>query len=295
MKTFLVAVVTILFLSSCGKEGVSLPYAEQLSKDIALIDTYLSERGILAEEDSLGFRFAVSSEGTGLKPTIADSIRVKYSLRILNGKEVFQDSVGTFLLGTLIQPWKTVWLLYSEGTNLTLFVPSGLGYGTYPTGSFETKRYIPANSNLIFDIELKNVIREFSAQLKKDGAEIDTLLKRRKETVLTDGSQVRYKITTGGAVNGLVPLLNDSVVVNYKGKFLLSGAEFEAKDMAGFRLNKSSTPKSWQKVFPFFREGTKAILYVPSGLGYGAYGLAGVVLPYTNLVYEIELVKVIRK
>jgi FKBP-type peptidyl-prolyl cis-trans isomerase len=307
MKFLLVAIISILFLSSCGKENVSLPYEEQLAKDQAAIDKYLLDSSIIANTDpeGLGFKFNVTAGGSEFKPALIDSVGIKYSVTILNGRQVFKDSITTFLLSNLIKPWKTILPVYGEGSSLTLFVPSGLAYGTYPTGTYpkagdKTNNYIPANSNLIFDIELKKVVRDYATQFKKDTTEIGSSLKTKSETTLVDPSGIRYKITNAGKATGLVPLATDSVVVRYKGQLFFDGSEFENQlsnpTGLGFLLSKSSTPKSWQKILPLIKEDAKVTLYVPSGLGYGPYGNSAKNVPaYANLTYEIELVKVIRK
>jgi FKBP-type peptidyl-prolyl cis-trans isomerase FkpA len=294
MKFFLVAIISIIFLSSCGKENISLPYEEQLAKDQATIDKYLLDSGISAKADpeGLGFKFIVTEGSSEFKPELIDSVGVKYSVTILNGRQVFKDSVNTFFLNNLIKPWKTILPLYGEGSKLTLYVPSGLAYGTYPTGTYSNtnskiNNYIPANSNLIFNIELKKVIRDYATQFKKDTATINSTLKLKGETTITtDPSGVKYKITKAGEISGLVPLSTDSVVVKYKGNIFFDGAEFDNQlnNPTGFLLSKSSTPKSWQKILPLLKQG------------YGAYGnIAKNVPAYASLTYELELVKVIRK
>ncbi len=296
MKITLVAAITIAFLASCSKEEASLTYEEQLAKDIGLIDAYLTENGIDAKKDPSGFRYLAADTGSGLKPALVDSIKVNYSLKYLTDQKALTNSVNTFLLGKLIKPWKTALPIYGEGAKITLYVPSGLAYGAYPTQI--PNDVIPKNSNLIFDIELVKVIREFTGQLQKDGASIDAMFTK-NDSIITDGSGVRYKIISKGFANALSVQTTDSVVVKYTSK-IISGSLIEdySTNPTGFRLNKSTTPKSWQKVFLSFKEGTKANLYVPSGLAYGAYGATigtFAIPPYANLVYEVELVKVIRK
>jgi FKBP-type peptidyl-prolyl cis-trans isomerase FkpA len=289
MKTSLVAVALMIFLGSCSKEETPLPYEEQLAKDISAIDAYLSENGIAPEKHPSGFRYTFSDSGSGFKPVLVDSIRVRYSVKYLTGQVAINNSVNAFLLNKLIKPWKAALPLFGEGAKITLYVPSGLAYGIYPTGP------ILANSNLIFEIELLKVIKEFNGQLQKDIAIIDDLLKS-NASVIKDASGVRYLITTQGSVSGLVPAAADSVVINYIGSILSSGVVFDHSNSAtGFRLSKSTTPKSWQKIFPSLKEGAKATMYVPSGLGYGAYGTTSGVPPYANLIYNVELVKVIKK
>jgi FKBP-type peptidyl-prolyl cis-trans isomerase len=244
MKFSLVALVSLFFLSSCSKDENFLPYDEQLTKDIATIDKYLTDSAIVgAEKDPLGFSFLVTSTSSGLKPFLVDSIQAQYKVSSLSGEVYTKDIINKFLLGKMIKPLKLTLPLYGEGTKLTFFVPSGLAYGNYPTEG------IPANTNLIFKIELKKVIREFSSQLQKDVAIIDTLLKLNTK-IIRDGSGVRYQVSQG---SGIIPTSSDSVVINYKGKFLSDPTIiFDQGAGKGFSLSKSTTPRSWRSVFTSF-------------------------------------------
>ncbi|CAB9513827.1 trans isomerase FKBP2 [Seminavis robusta] len=61
---------------------------------------------------------------------------------------VFQPGVN------LIEGWTQGVLQMKEGDRSLLHVPSKLGYGSRPMGSKGGSFYIPANSNLLFDIEI---------------------------------------------------------------------------------------------------------------------------------------------
>ena len=60
----------------------------------------------------------------------------------------FQPGVG------LIQGWTDGVLQMKEGERAWLHVPSQLGYGSRAMGSPGGAFYIPADSNLLFDIEI---------------------------------------------------------------------------------------------------------------------------------------------
>merc|ERR1719148_17650 len=60
----------------------------------------------------------------------------------------FQPGVG------LIEGWTQGVLQMKEGERAWLHVPSSLGYGGSPMGSRGGAFFIPANSNLLFDIEV---------------------------------------------------------------------------------------------------------------------------------------------
>ena len=54
----------------------------------------------------------------------------------------------------LIHGWTVGVLKMKEGERALLHVPSHLGYGSHPMGSPGGAFYIPANSDLLFDIEI---------------------------------------------------------------------------------------------------------------------------------------------
>jgi FKBP-type peptidyl-prolyl cis-trans isomerase FkpA len=292
MKNFLVATV-ILFLVSCSKEEVALPYEEQLAKDVAAVDAYLLDKGLVAEKDISGFRYITSLPGSSFKPALEDSVKIKYSCKYLSETPIFTNLEKTSLLSKLIKAFQTQLPRMGEGGNILLYVPSGLAYGAYPVEI--TKGVIPKNSNLIFDVTLLKVIPEYTKQLKKDTTEIGNYLRTNSIPTKKDASGLSYKISLPGSSAALVPSASDSVVITYTGKILSTGIAFDQSlTPKGYRLSTKTTLKAFQKAFPLFSEGTKAILFVPSGLGYGSYEKLGVP-PNTNLVYEVELVKVIRK
>ena len=286
MKAF-ITVGIILLLISCSDESL-ISYNEQLSKDIQLIDSYLKANSILTEKDSSGFRFITSASGSNYKPKSIDSVIIKTSIHLLSGQSI-SSGTFTFLTSKLIKALQIEVVRLGENAKVTLYIPSGLAYGAYPAGP------IPKNSNLIIDVELVKVIPEYARQLQIDLPIIDAYLAAKAITPLKDASGLRYIITTAAPTTAINPLAADSVVINYTGKILSSGVVFDqSTSPIGYRLSKSTTLKVWQKGLPLLKQGSFATFYVPSGLGFGSYEKFGVP-PNTNLIYEVELVKVISK
>jgi FKBP-type peptidyl-prolyl cis-trans isomerase FkpA len=149
-----VIVVGFLAFSSCLKTEEVPTFEEQLAKDIEAIDAYLAARSITAIQHESGLRYVVTEAGTGPKPTLANSVRVTYKGTFLSNGQVFDQSSSpiTFPLNGLITGWQIAFPLLEEGTKATLYIPSGYCYGPGGTSG------IPGNSNLIFEIELLEVI-----------------------------------------------------------------------------------------------------------------------------------------
>ena len=285
LRTFFALGIVVLLLS-CSEESIPDPQ-QQLQKDIQLIDSYIDEENIAAELDSRGYRYIINNAGSSFKPVLEDSVIITYTTIVLRGDTINKDVTATFLLSNLIKAIRYQLPEMGEGADLVLFIPSGLAYGAYPAGR------IPRNANLIIKLKLNKVIPEYGKQLLIDVATIDDYLKTNSIIASKDASGLRFAITQPPEANAIAPLSSDSVVISYTGKILSTGAVFyQTITPESYRLNKTGTLKVWQKGLVFFKQGTKATLYTPSGLAYGSYEKHGVP-PNTNVIFEVEMLKVI--
>lgn len=127
--------------------------SEQLKKDTLALNQYLAERNITATGTPEGVRYVISKLGTGEKPNLSQQIRFAYKGMLLDGT-VFDESKQPIVypLSNLIRGWQIAFPNFPVGTRATLYIPSSLGYG--PQGSPPT---IPANANLIFEVELVGI------------------------------------------------------------------------------------------------------------------------------------------
>ncbi len=141
-----------------------------------------------------------------------------------------------------------------------------------------------------------------------EGATLSKYISDNKLSPVTTASGLKYIITTPAA--GRKPQPGDTLLVNYAGRTMdgkLFDSSIEAVAKAGglqqpgrnyepikFVVGNSEVIKGWDEGLLLMNEGAKAKLVIPSALAYGARGAGEDIKPYSPLVFDIELVKVIK-
>ncbi|MCW3090997.1 MAG: FKBP-type peptidylprolyl isomerase [Ferruginibacter sp.] len=162
MRTKLFFVLALLsVLVACNKSSTSkcnyaTPTTVAPAAEVANLKAYLDANALPYVQHSSGIFFNVITPGTGATPGVCSDVTVKYRGRLTNGTGFDSSYVrspgGTvFTLGGLIPGWQIGIPLIKKGGSITLYIPPTLGYGAQANGP------IPANSNLVFNIELVDV------------------------------------------------------------------------------------------------------------------------------------------
>ena len=130
------------------------------------------------------------------------------------------------------------------------------------------------------------------SQNQKEGSEY-LANNKTKEGVCETESGLQYKIIEEGT--GVSPEATDMVTVHYTGT-LIDGTQFDSSvergEPATFSVN--GVIPGWTEGLQLLKEGGKAMLYIPWELGYGAPGSPPVIPPYATLIFEVELIQVVK-
>ena len=169
----LVVVSMVLMFSGCLKTVEPMTPEDNLKQELANVDKTQLEIDFKIIDDSLarwgltpvileepnGVRYEVKTMGNGVKPVLSNKIRIKYSGRLLSTGMAFDSSASSdFYLYNLVTGFQTTMPLIPKGSVVTLYIPSGYGYGPYDFRDNSGNILIPKNSNLIFDVELLDVL-----------------------------------------------------------------------------------------------------------------------------------------
>ena len=227
-----------------------------------------------------GLKYIDIALGDGAMPETGDKVVVHYTGTLEDGTKFdssrdrnrpFEFPLG---MGRVIKGWDEGLASMRIGGKRQLIIPANLGYGDRATGK------IPANSTLIFDVELIDIKKQF-----KD-TDFDL---PGKEIVLESGLRIIEHIKG----KGQKPKSGNKVKVHYSG-YLQTGVKFDSSHDRGrefeFVLGQGQVIKGWDEGIAEINKGGKSTLIIPPDLGYGERGAGGVIPPNATLLFEVELV-----
>jgi len=112
-----------------------------------------------------------------------------------------------------------------------------------------------------------------------------------KPVTTADGLKY-WDVKTG---TGATATAGHKVKVHYTG-WLTNGKKFDSsvdrKEPFEFQLGASQVIKGWDEGVAGMKVGGKRRLEIPSELGYGSRGAAGVIPPNATLIFDVELLDV---
>jgi FKBP-type peptidyl-prolyl cis-trans isomerase FkpA/FKBP-type peptidyl-prolyl cis-trans isomerase FklB len=141
------------------QEGIQKKQGEQAEKNKAEGAAFLEKNKTQpnVKTTASGLQYVVVTEGTGKTPGPNDTVKAHYKGTLITGEQ-FDSSYdrgqpAEFPVSGVIKGWTEALQLMKVGGKLKLFIPSDLAYGPAPRPG------IPANSVLLFEVELIDVMK----------------------------------------------------------------------------------------------------------------------------------------
>jgi len=230
--------------------------------------------------DPSGLQYKVTQKGSGNRPLINDMVYVHYRL-LLEDSTIIDNSYErgepvSFKMGAgqVIEGWEKGIGLLNEGDKAIMIIPPDLAYGERAVGD------IPANSKLIFDVEVVKIDPAPKPLEVPPGADI-----------ITTTSGLRYLVIEEGDGMMLIPGMR--VRIHYNGFFEddmnIFDSSYQRNEPIDFTLGKGMVIRGWEEGIAKLRVGDKARLWIPYDLAYGEQG-RGPIPPATNLIFDVEVI-----
>lgn len=167
--------------------------------------------------------------------------------------------------------------------------------------------YDGVKPEMTFD-EAKRIVNEYfaklEAEMQAEAAKQGEVNRKNGEAFLSENAKregikvtesgLQYEVLVSG--KGDSPKASDNVEVHYTGK-LIDGTVFDSSVERGVPTSFGVTQviPGWVEALQLMHEGDKWRLYIPSNLAYGPNGAGGVIGPNMTLIFDVELLRVIKK
>ena len=254
-------------------ETVSEPSVENKEMDIPMGDLVTTATGL---------QYFDRIVGSGDTPEQGDIVVAHYTGTLLDGSK-FDSSVDRgkpfefpLGMGRVIKGWDEGFSTMKVGGKRKLVIPPELGYGSRAMGD-----QIPANSTLVFEVELLDIKKPFvDHDFELPGTELKT-----------ESGLLMIEHVKG---SGDTPTSGQTVFVHYTG-MLESGNKFDSSHDRGepisFPVGTGRVIAGWDEALLTMNKGSKRTLVIPPGLAYGDREM-GPIPANSTLVFEVELLDI---
>lgn len=140
--------------------------------------------------------------------------------------------------------------------------------------------------------EEQNAAKAKAGKAAKQEGEKFLIENANKEGVIVTKSGLQYEVLKEGS--GKKPKATDTVRCHYEGR-LLDGSVFDSSykrnEPADFGLQQVIA--GWTEGVQLMSEGAKYRFYIPYILAYGEGGAGAMIPPFSTLIFDVELIKVL--
>ena len=164
--------------------------------------------------------------------------------------------------------------------------------GTKPAMTYDEAKRIVQDyfTNLKAEMQAKNA-QAAEENLRIGNAFLEENAKR--DGIKVTASGLQYEVLKEG--KGHSPKAEDRVEVHYTGK-LIDGTVFDSSVERGVPATFGVTQviPGWVEALQLMKEGDQWRVYIPANLAYGPNGAGGVIGPNMALIFDVELLRVIK-
>lgn len=142
-----------------------------------------------------------------------------------------------------------------------------------------------------FDSMIKNITEAEEMKKKQEAERQAALVKEKYPNATTTTSGLMYVVVKPG--DGKKPTPGTKIKVHYTGT-LLDGKKFDSSrdrnEPFEFNVGVGMVIPGWDEGLLDMSKGEQRILIIPSKLGYGERGAAGVIPPNATLIFDVEMI-----
>lgn len=287
--------------------------AEMKQKEQDALQNYLLQNKITTPPLASGLYYIEEKKGAGPLPVAGDVLKVHFSVSMIDGIVLFSSFEQEPMDIEFGQPFDTKGFdeglgYLRKGAKAKMIVPSSLAFD-----SLGRSQMIPPYSTIIYVAELVSikpkaeVDREREAKRKLDEianqkamgneqSNLNNYLKTNNITIALTASGLYYVETqkgTGAKIENGNEVKVHYTLYNIEGKKLQSS--LDGGQPFALTVGQGQVIKGWDEGLLLMNIGGKAKLILPSSLAYGGTARSEDIPAYSPLVFEIEVLELVKK
>jgi len=261
--------------------------------------------GFKKDESGLYYKFYVQNKDA-VQPQMDDVVEVIYGFRIQDSVLIENAPLRDMIVESLYPGDIYDALRKLHLGDSATFIMNGDTFYHYFMGQpfpFDKKE-------LYFDVKLTNIIpkEEFEKQQAEQMRQREAMVEEfrlSEDSLINDYIKtncIKVKPTKSGLYlmktvsgNGKAIVKDSKIKVHYTGK-LLDGTVFDSSVERGAPIDlvagQGSVIPGWEEALLLMKEGDRATVLIPSKLAYGSRGAGYTIMPYTPLLFDMEIVEV---
>ncbi|GAB3340102.1 FKBP-type peptidyl-prolyl cis-trans isomerase [Larkinella ripae] len=191
---------------------------------------------------------------------------------------------------------------YSIGVNVGLGLKAqNLGNANLKALTKALQDALQSQNTQIAPEQANRIIQEFFQRERSVKAEANKKIgeqflseNKKKPGINTTASGLQYEIVKEGT--GPKPATTDTVKAHYTGR-LIDGTVFDSSVERGqpLEIPVNQVIQGWSEALQLMPVGSKWKLFIPSALAYGSQGTGPQIGPNSTLVFDIELLEIVKK
>lgn len=289
---FAIGIIALAMMSqSCDRVNQMFKSKKELSSNITLIQEGKGSDSLAKVGDFVSIRFSISTTTAAGKDTLMNTSS--------------QNGPKPVVITIQPAPFKgspeDALTQLHEGDSALISVP----VDSFARGGMPLPPMFRKGQKLSYNIRMVKIISQKDSLARKEvtdkstGLKEDSLLKSLVNKFAPNAVSVT-PLPSGLIVaiikqgNGAKPAAGDTAFVEYTGKFV-SGQVFdksEGRPPMPVAVGTGMVIPAWDQGLLVLPQGTKAVLFAPSRLAYGASDPRSPIPPYSPLIFEVNIVKV---